>query len=1336
MLMLWSAVSHGQASGSREPVIISKDGKPVAAEVTYTGTVNIEFQLPLAEVETIAGVDCEIRSKTPCTVQPHPHLCRTLDAADEVRQSVWVGNNFGIWRLDADTEWKPFHIEVPVKRGVAKLRIILDVTGAAVKDVEVRNVRILQGGFPDNPPYMGPPYLDWIEALDANSEWEDHPKTTGQVIKTLPDSLKPYKALPINALIALMPDHRPFKFAENGLTIVHKQLIADTLKWTPAEPDVLRRPDGTIYDPDKEFKFDKFEEVIAPSGRKLLYAYYDPPRDQWEKMTPDNLKQVWGFDKFTDPPLCRVYKDAFMTEVRSRELLRACNQFARHYAGTGDRDSGLRAAAIMYSLAQVIRDFPVHGQGGVKDKIGFLPPDSYDYWFAFIVGNWYTPTTSMSVSRLLDDFSMVRDAALWKELNAQVGGDTRKRVVDDVFMYLIKTSLKYDAFLRCNPWMYFHNTIGGQLQGVIKVGRRLGCPDLVHYSIRKAEGAFKFTFMADGMFPESTSYLHDMTDGLAGALNLAKGYTDPDGFSKPIDSRRYRELEPAQAIPLYGMAKNRMEQLTFPHGDPTTIHDTWPGGGTGCSDKDSNSSYLIPDFGHAALGWGADPFMVEAHLHFSGAYGHRQLDMLNFTLWAYTDELASDLGYTHFGAYLTSTPIHNLVVVDGKEQSDTARGDLLAFLANPAGVQIVQAADTKAYAQSKLYRRLLVTVPFGPGRDAIVDVFEVDGGSRHDWTANGCADYNQTIETTLPVETDPAKAVSSLAPDGKISYGDTILPIRYAPAGDASPFYGAFRIMPGKAQTNGRICPWQVTMRSPAPVPTGTIGASARATSTEKKASLRLHYLGPEDATPILTWAPRHRYPEEGSVWADKKRFTEFWNSNLMPKVFARRDGQNLKSTFVAVWEPFMDAPHLAPPERIMEIDEKDGVALRLRSGGDDALVLYRKPECTVPLNVGAARFDGRYAVLCSAGTSRTLTLAEATSFENEELTVELAPVPANDVLDCKPRGGASVLTIGGTIDPALAIESGGADQWLRFAQEGQGAWFLPVASVKNIAETKTEIVLTRIAGFEYDGADNILRETFYPFRIIPGKATARFPVNASLTWQRTPEGGLVLSAQSSTTLHLRLKGMKAEAAAKLRITGQDEWKTLPVTVKDGIVNLTLTPDLLVQGQATLVVAESTAIDEAVERLSAPGAVASGAAKSVKGRYVRIELPGLKRSLGIAEIQVFDSLGTNKAPTGTATMSSPPYSDSTGADKANDGNTDGNFWNGSVTHGALDVADPWFELDLKEDCDISKIAIWNRTDAVPFRIAPFRVLVLDSARNLVKQWDSSRVRTRYLIDAS
>jgi len=55
-------------------------------------------------------------------------------------------------------------------------------------------------------------------------------------------------------------------------------------------------------------------------------------------------------------------------------------------------------------------------------------------------------------------------------------------------------------------------------------------------------------------------------------------------------------------------------------------------------------------------------------------------------------------------------------------------------------------------------------------------------------------------------------------------------------------------------------------------------------------------------------------------------------------------------------------------------------------------------------------------------------------------------------------------------------------------------------------------------------------------------------------------------------------------------------------------------------------------------------------------------------------------------------------------------NTDGNFYDGSVTHTYLDT-NAWWQVDLGVSATINSVAVWNRTDCCGDRLSDYWVFV-------------------------
>jgi putative heme-binding domain-containing protein len=122
-------------------------------------------------------------------------------------------------------------------------------------------------------------------------------------------------------------------------------------------------------------------------------------------------------------------------------------------------------------------------------------------------------------------------------------------------------------------------------------------------------------------------------------------------------------------------------------------------------------------------------------------------------------------------------------------------------------------------------------------------------------------------------------------------------------------------------------------------------------------------------------------------------------------------------------------------------------------------------------------------------------------------------------------------------------------------------------------------------------------------------------------------------------------------------------------------------------------------------------------ARSLNGRFVRIDLPGKQQTLTLAEVEVFSN-GRNIAPQGKASQKNTAYSGD--ARRAVDGNTSGRYNDGGQTHSWEGTENPWWELDLGAEQSLESIVVYNRMDEnLGKRLQGFTLQVLDAHRNVV-----------------
>lgn len=200
-----------------------------------------------------------------------------------------------------------------------------------------------------------------------------------------------------------------------------------------------------------------------------------------------------------------------------------------------------------------------------------------------------------------------------------------------------------------------------------------------------------------------------------------------------------------------------------------------------------------------------------------------------------------------------------------------------------------------------------------------------------------------------------------------------------------------------------------------------------------------------------------------------------------------------------------------------------------------------------------------------------------------------------------------------------------------------------------------------------------------------------------------------------------RLQKIYVDQSAKL--TAERNAKIAPISAVYRDQLDVLIKELTKEGNLDLAVEakkERTTMDEIVKAGGRPRP-----AEPVTGRFVRVEL--LKHdSLSLAEVEVFSG-AKNIARKGKATQSSTHGGTAVNpiADKAIDGDTNGDFLKASTTH-TKGENNPWWEVDLLKDQELTKVVIWNRTDSNQRRLDGFKLSILDANRKAVWEMEVSK----------
>lgn len=351
-------------------------------------------------------------------------------------------------------------------------------------------------------------------------------------------------------------------------------------------------------------------------------------------------------------------------------------------------------------------------------------------------------------------------------------------------------------------------------------------------------------------------------------------------------------------------------------------------------EPEAAQSDVLTDYGLAILRAGSGRNAVALTLHYGRANAsHAHADRLNIELFGAGRKLIPDLGYPQFAsedkislAWDRNTGSHATTVVDGRRQPSQSGGRLLTFACS-TWLQVV-AADSPAYPSLDRYERLLALV--GDGRYSpayAVDVFQVRGGTRHDYRLHG-SDLPDSIEGVVFGPEQPGSLAGPDVPKGflwddpeleqpnkKRSFGT------YQGCGDSF-LYGVRLAQPG-------LDAWRMDWG-------------------DASEGLRVHVLTAHLSKAFLAWGDAPRRPA---------------NPTRVRYLILRREGEApLDSIFLTILEPVVARRRIRHIERLCEAERSGQIALRVTHDQGSDLILLA--ERSAPLELDGMVLDGRLGVV------------------------------------------------------------------------------------------------------------------------------------------------------------------------------------------------------------------------------------------------------------------------------------------------------------------------------------------------------------------------------------
>ena len=554
------------------------------------------------------------------------------------------------------------------------------------------------------------------------------PNPTAPKARTeLQDAVAYVMSLSEEEMLALVPDRAGLSRVGCPHCSAGKKM-RDAFEWDPRHPNRLecRACAGSV--PDPGFPTDEVTRVQAPSGRRLEYRYwkgeggqrfYLPAHVDWQK---------------------RVY-------MRDR-----CVDLALLYHLGGERRHARRAALILNRFAETFPDYVYHFDYPNRNPRFFdgeVPPESF--LKGYRTARWSDWAYVDIPTELIFAFELIRDSG---ELERIPGAG--ERIVEDFFLPSTRqVAANPETFTNLSPFVW---------EGMAAAGLVLGRSEYLQGIADRLDEFTQRQFFYDGMWKEgSFSYHSQALKGIDRVRNLLAG---SDAFSSPGDP----VAETLARVEARALAAHwAFDGLRLPSGRSPAFHDSWER--TGGLPIDRSEPRLLGGLGHALLASGEGTRQVQAHLSWSGGYGHHHYDALSLLFFAEGAELISDIGYTHtrLRGWTMATAAHNTVVVDLENQIDgpdsPSPGRLLRLDWSHPEVQLVAAANPLAYPKTVTrYERMLALVDTGAERTYLVDLFRVAGGKQHDYFLHGSAQVKQGCSIAGEAACQRGHGRGSLAP--------------------------------------------------------------------------------------------------------------------------------------------------------------------------------------------------------------------------------------------------------------------------------------------------------------------------------------------------------------------------------------------------------------------------------------------------------------------------------------------------------------------------------------------------------------------------------------------
>ncbi len=536
----------------------------------------------------------------------------------------------------------------------------------------------------------------------------------------------------------------------------------------------------------------------------------------------------------------------------------------------------LGTARLLHAFSVAYETYaPVHDREWLNYLVESVEGDANPYWGGMWYRWWQADLGANYLGSLVESFNNIASTDAFEVLSNEVGINVREKV-----LAMFEDSMKYiDEYPNLN-----HNMDFNIWNGKILLAEALDNPDFVHQTLERIEKFIQEGFLFDGGWKEiSVSYHNQSVEGIDEASALLDGYSDPDGYESPRTGTHIDDLDIDKLFPSIGAAMSFNGKLVYPDKSYVPIGDTWAYENYGGSNAFFDS-LLLPASQIARITKEYDNKKNQVYLMAAPKYGHNQYDSLNMVLHANGEELLPDIGYTHsyLRAWSQSTLSHNTVTVDRQDMNvDGVAEDSgsITLFKDGSTVSLMSASNPKAYSSADEYERNMFTVTIPNGSIYVLDIFNVEGGSRHEYSLNG------------PFLSGTTATSSKTMADYNNSLFDVGTTFEYPTSENSK----------GTNNANDYYAYMYITDVDYVDTNNTDVTITFDTTNANKNTQMKVTNLTKGNNKLFLGDAFSLQTLRTGSKSDDKNNILE---KDKAPKMVLRRDGNNLQSKFVTLIEP------------------------------------------------------------------------------------------------------------------------------------------------------------------------------------------------------------------------------------------------------------------------------------------------------------------------------------------------------------------------------------------------------------------------------------------------